>query len=70
MVPFLSLLPFDAGDGDPEAFAAIKPGWIPFLITLAMLAILVFLYFSMRKQLRRIRFDEQPKSSDAPSPKH
>lgn len=38
----------------------VKAGWIPLLIVLGIGAVIVFLWFSMNKQLRRIKFDEEP----------
>lgn len=59
----LGVLPLDVDSDDP-AFNAVKPGWIPFLIVIAMGVVLAFLFFSMRKQLRKVDFpDEAPKDS-------
>lgn len=38
----------------------VRPGWTPLLIVLAMGAFVVFLFFSMRKQLRRIDVPGDP----------
>ena len=38
-------------DMDPNV---VKPGWIPLLITIALAAVMVLLFFSLRKQFRRI----------------
>lgn len=32
----------------------VKPGWTPLLITIAIAAVMVFGFFSMRRQFRRI----------------
>jgi hypothetical protein len=40
----------------------VKPGWWATLLVLGLIAATVLLWFSMRKQLRRIRF---PDDSDA-----
>lgn len=32
----------------------VKPGWIPGLITIGLAAVMVLLFFSLRKQFRRI----------------
>lgn len=32
----------------------VKPGWIPLIITILLAGAMVFLYLSMRKQMRRI----------------
>ncbi len=38
-------------DLDPNI---VKPGWTPLLITIALAAAIVLLFFSLRKQFRRI----------------
>ena len=38
-------------DLDPNI---VKPGWTPLLITIVLAAVMVLLYFSLRKQFRRI----------------
>ncbi|MGI3780048.1 MAG: hypothetical protein ACRYG2_04650 [Janthinobacterium lividum] len=38
-------------DLDPNI---VKPGWIPGVITLALAAVMVLLFLSLRKQFRRI----------------
>jgi hypothetical protein len=43
----------------------VKPGWTPLLITLLLLGAMVFLYFSMRKQFRKIRTPEDDESDNA-----
>ena len=35
--------------------SAVTPGWMPLLVTLLLAGAMVFLYFSMRKQFRKIR---------------
>ena len=59
----------DAGN----AAAKVEPGWIPFLIVLAIGAFIGFLYFSMRKQLRKIDIPEggvptRPEDASDPPP--
>ncbi|HET6759263.1 MAG TPA: hypothetical protein VFH20_08285 [Propionibacteriaceae bacterium] len=39
-------------DVDPNI---VKPGWTPLFVVLLLAAAMVFLYFSMRKQFRKIR---------------
>ncbi|HKX16371.1 MAG TPA: hypothetical protein VJN19_14345 [Propionibacteriaceae bacterium] len=39
-------------EADPNA---VTPGWMPLLVTLLLAGAMVFLYFSMRKQFRKIR---------------
>ena len=53
----LPLVMVAAMDAD-EAAEKVRPGWIPFLIVLALGAFVGFLYFSMRKQLKKIDIPE------------
>jgi hypothetical protein len=55
-------------DLDPNI---VKPGWIPLLITIALAAVMVLLFFSLRKQFRRIdtHFPAQPGVTDAEATK-
>ena len=39
-------------DVDPNI---VRPGWTPLFVVLLLAAAIVFLYFSMRKQFRKIR---------------
>jgi hypothetical protein len=39
-------------DVDPSI---VRPGWAPLIVVLLLAAAMVFLYFSMRKQFRKIR---------------
>jgi hypothetical protein len=39
-------------DVDPNI---VRPGWAPLFVVLLLAAAMVFLYFSMRKQFRKIR---------------
>ena len=50
-------------DLDPNI---VKPGWIPLLITIGLAAVMVLLFFSLRKQFRRIdtQFPAQPTVGD------
>lgn len=43
-------------DLDPNV---VKPGWTPLLITLALAVVIVLLFRSMRKQIRRIQVPRQ-----------
>ena len=62
------MIGLDVGSG------AGSPGWIPFLVVLGLALAIVGLYFSMRKQFRKINIpppDEQypnPPSSGGPGP--
>jgi len=58
-------------DLDPNI---VKPGWIPLLITIGLAAVMVLLFFSLRKQFRRIDVSQsQPGVADPeaaePAPK-
>ena len=49
-------------DLDPNI---VKPGWIPLLITIALAGVMVLLFFSLRKQFRRIDVSQsQPGVAD------
>ncbi len=45
----------------------VTPGWVALVVILALIAVTVLLWRSMRKQLGRIRFDEEP-DGDAGQP--
>ena len=42
------------------------PPWLPLLIVGVLLALLGFLYWSMRRNLNRIHFDEKPVTPASP----
>jgi hypothetical protein len=42
----------------------VKPGWGATLLVLGLIAATVLLWFSMRKQLDRIRFQDDPDTTD------
>ena len=44
-------------DTTPEA-EDVTPGWIYPLVFFSLVAVTILLWFSMRKQLKKIRFDE------------
>ena len=50
-------------DLDPNI---VKPGWIPLLITIGLAAVMVLLFFSLRKQFRRIDVSRSQPSSGQP----
>ena len=53
-------------DLDPNI---VKPGWTPLLITIALAAVMVLLFFSIRKQFRRIDVSQfQPTSAPDSEP--
>ena len=47
-----------AGDVQP-ARADVKPGWVALVIVLVLCVVTVLLWLNMRKQLGKIRFEEQ-----------
>jgi hypothetical protein len=50
---------------DPvPAPADVRPGWGATVLVVGLIAATVLLWFSMRKQLRRIRFPEDPDPTD------
>ncbi len=51
------LVPLVQKGPDP---ADVKPGWLGFGVFLALAAAVVLLWFSMRKQLRKVNFEERP----------
>jgi hypothetical protein len=53
LLPMLMTLAVDGPDPDK-----VKPGWLGFGVFLIMAAVLVLLFFSFRKQLRKVDFDE------------
>jgi hypothetical protein len=53
---------------DPvPAPADVKPGWIAFAVFLGLVVATLLLWFSMRKQLGKIRFREEPDATDSGS---
>jgi hypothetical protein len=40
--------------------ADVKPGWLGFGVFLALAVAVAFLWFSMRKQLKKVDFEEEP----------
>lgn len=48
-------------DIDPNV---VKPGWTPLIITIVLAAIIVGLFFSMRRQFRRIDVTQAQPSAD------
>ena len=40
--------------------ADVKPGWLGFSVFLLLVAAVVFLAFSFRKQLKKVDFEEDP----------
>lgn len=58
----LGLLPF-AADPVPEP-EDVKPGWIAFVVVMALVAASILLWLSMRKQLGRIRVPREGGEAD------
>ncbi len=59
-------------DPVPEP-ADVRPGWGATVLVLGLIVATVLLWFSMRKQLGRIRFKEEPDATDdesAPDARH
>jgi hypothetical protein len=40
--------------------ADVKPGWLAFVIFLAMFAAVILLWLSMRRHLKKVDFEEAP----------
>jgi hypothetical protein len=55
-------------DIDPNV---VKPGWTPLMITVGLAVAVVLLFFSMRRQFRRINVPDdsvEPEAAAAPEP--
>lgn len=61
-VPTASLLRLMEEDADPKQVSA---GWLYPLVVFTLMAVLVLLWLSMRKQLKKIRFEESDQPTDA-----
>ena len=48
-------------DIDPNI---VKPGWIPLIITIALAAVMVLLFLSMRRQFRKINIPDDSQTGD------
>ena len=46
--------------------ADVKPGWLAFGIFLAMFAAVILLWLSMRKQLKKVNFEEKDPGKKKP----
>ena len=51
---------------DPDV---VKPGWTPLLITVLLAIAVVLLYFSMRKQFRKISIPRKGTDEEPPAPR-
>ena len=45
--------------GTVEEPAGVGPGWVAFVVVVALCVVTTLLWLSMRKQLGKIRFEEQ-----------
>lgn len=59
------LVPLAQQTPEPED---VKAGWIAFGLFLLLVAAVVFLWFSMRKQLRKVNFEEKDENSENGTP--
>lgn len=50
------LVPLEEQTPDPND---VKPGWLGFIVFLLLLAAVVFLAMSFRKQLKKVNFEER-----------
>jgi cell division septation protein DedD len=62
MSPVLTVLAPLVDSPDP---ADVKPGWLGFAVFIALAVAVALLWLSMRKQLRKVDFEEEP---DPPKP--
>ena len=46
----------------------VRPGWTALVVTVLLAAAMVFLYFSMRKQFRKINIPRQETDDKPPAP--
>jgi hypothetical protein len=46
----------------------VKPGWTALVVTLLLAAAMVFLFFSMRKQFRKINIPPEEPDDKPPTP--
>lgn len=68
--PVLAVVP--ALDPVPAA-GDVKPGWLAIGVVVGLFVVTTLLWLSMRKQLGRIRFEEEPDAKDeqsAPEARH
>ena len=45
----------------------VTPGWVYFVVFMGLLLATVVLWLSMRKQLKKVRFEEEPDGTDTRS---
>ncbi|MEO5708194.1 MAG: hypothetical protein ABIQ59_00030 [Nocardioidaceae bacterium] len=48
--------------------ADVKPGWLGFGVVMALVVAVALLWFSMRKQLRKVDFEVEPDEPKQPRP--
>jgi hypothetical protein len=51
---------------DPEIEENLTPGWVGAIVILALIVVTVLLWLSMRRQFRKIRFDQDETPEDEP----
>ena len=59
------LVPLATKSPDP---ADVKPGWLGFGVFIALAIAVALLWFSLRKQLRKVDFEEEPDPRKGPRP--
>ena len=62
----LTFLPL-ALDPVPEP-EDVRPGWIAFIVVFSLIGVSVLLWFSMRKQIRKIQVPKDESRQEPPSP--
>jgi hypothetical protein len=65
MSPLLNLSVFLSDELDPEIEENLTPGWVGALVILGLIAVTILLWLSMRRQFRKIRFDQDEPGSEA-----
>ena len=51
--------PVLSDDLDPKIEENLTPGWVGAIVILGLMAVTVLLWLSMRRQFRKIRFEEE-----------
>jgi hypothetical protein len=66
----LLALPAWSDEVDPEIEENLTPGWVGALVIVGLIVVTVLLWLSMRRQFRKIRFDqdETPDEPDRGAP--
>ena len=69
LLPRALSLPGLSDELDPEIEENLTPGWVGAIVILALVVVTVLLWLSMRRQFRKIRFEEapdEPRADDEP----